>query len=153
MIARHNRREFLRLAGFAASGLCLPSELSWALPQNLTQRQGSAQRVTILGAGLAGLAAGWELKSAGHDVTIRKSETKFPRKGGVDRRECSAGYDPRRGTGRAGSGMGTEERGARRYHQKIGNEVSKKGRGGPTGVLSGLRSSARDWPGWQRDGN
>src|SRR5712692_2414961 len=74
MIARHNRREFLRLAGFAASGLCLPSELSWALPQNLTQRQGNAQRVTILGAGLAGLAAGWELKSVGHDVTILEAQ-------------------------------------------------------------------------------
>ena len=69
-----NRREFLRLSGFAAGGLCLPSELSWALPQNLTQQQGSAQRVTILGAGLAGLAAGWELKSAGHDVTILEAQ-------------------------------------------------------------------------------
>jgi monoamine oxidase len=40
----------------------------------VAQRQGSAQRVTILGAGLAGLAAGWGLKSAGHDVTILEAQ-------------------------------------------------------------------------------
>ncbi len=69
-----NRREFLKLAGFAAGGLYLSSDPSWALPQNVAQRQGSAQRVTILGAGLAGLAAGWELKSAGHDVTVLEAQ-------------------------------------------------------------------------------
>ena len=64
------RRDFLKLAGLAAGGLCLDRDLSWALPHNVPQRQGDAQRVTILGAGLAGLAAGWELKNAAHDVTI-----------------------------------------------------------------------------------
>jgi monoamine oxidase len=69
-----DRREFLKLAGFAAGGLYLSRDSSWALPQNVPQRQGSAKRVTILGAGLAGLAAGWELKSAGHDVTILEAQ-------------------------------------------------------------------------------
>ena len=69
-----NRRDFLKMTGIAAGGLCLPSELSWALPQNVPKRQGSAQRVTILGAGLAGLSAGWELKNAGHDVIILEAQ-------------------------------------------------------------------------------
>jgi len=69
-----NRREFLKLAGSAAGGLYLSPDLSWAVPQRGAQRQGKAQRVTILGAGLAGLAAGWELKSAGHEVTILEAQ-------------------------------------------------------------------------------
>src|SRR6266480_2866452 len=69
-----NRREFLKLAGFAAGELCLSSAPIWALPQNVARRQGSTKRVAILGAGLAGLAAGWELKSAGNDVTILEAQ-------------------------------------------------------------------------------
>jgi len=69
-----NRREFLKLAGLAAGGLALWSESNWALPQNVLERRGNAQRITILGAGLAGLAAGFELKSAGHDVTILEAQ-------------------------------------------------------------------------------
>jgi monoamine oxidase len=70
-----NRREFLKLAGLgAAAGLWLPRELSWALPQQEMRRPSSGKRVVILGAGLAGLAAGWELKRAGHDVTILEAQ-------------------------------------------------------------------------------
>jgi monoamine oxidase len=69
-----NRREFLKLAGLAAGGLALWSEPNWALPQNVLERRGNAQQIAILGAGLAGLAAGFELKSAGHDVTILEAQ-------------------------------------------------------------------------------
>ena len=56
-----SRREFVRLSGFAAGGLALSTDLSWAFPQAVEPRHTSGKRVVILGAGLAGLAAGWEL--------------------------------------------------------------------------------------------
>jgi len=69
-----DRREFLKLAGAAAGGLCFSSALGWAMPQQSGQRGGSSKRVVILGAGLAGLAAGWELKGAGHEVIILEAQ-------------------------------------------------------------------------------
>src|SRR6266478_6068494 len=69
-----NRREFLKRTGFALGGLCIPSDAGWALPQRVAQRNGAGKRIAILGAGLAGLAAGWELKQSGHDVIILEAQ-------------------------------------------------------------------------------
>jgi monoamine oxidase len=55
-----NRRQFLKLGGALALG-----QLA---------RRGPAKKVIILGAGLAGLAAGAELSSAGHQVTILEAQ-------------------------------------------------------------------------------
>jgi monoamine oxidase len=71
---RLNRREFFRWSGVAAGGFCLSRDLGWALPQRPENRQGGGKRIVILGAGLAGLSAGWELTRAGHDVTILEAQ-------------------------------------------------------------------------------
>jgi monoamine oxidase len=64
------RREFLRRSALAALGL---SACSLNIPEaerRALERTGARKRVIVVGAGLAGLAAGYELTQAGHDVTI-----------------------------------------------------------------------------------
>ena len=68
-----SRRDFVKRSGLALGGLSLSPDLSWA-EQEAEPRHASGKRVVILGAGLAGLAAGWELRSAGHAVTILEAQ-------------------------------------------------------------------------------
>jgi monoamine oxidase len=58
-----NRRDFLRSSLSAAALATFPGALR-ALPV------GAPKKVVVVGAGLAGLIAGYELAQAGHDVTI-----------------------------------------------------------------------------------
>jgi monoamine oxidase len=69
-----SRREFVKLSGFVFGAISVPAELAWALPQEAKPRETSGKRIVILGAGLAGLAAGWELKRAGHEVIILEAQ-------------------------------------------------------------------------------
>jgi monoamine oxidase len=69
------RREFLRLGGSAACALAAEplAEAVHVLAQKRTRRR---QRVVVLGAGLAGLSAAYQLTRAGHDVTILEARTR-----------------------------------------------------------------------------
>jgi len=62
------RRKFLLSSSLAAAGVSLRPDKAFA--NALIGPSGSPKRVLILGAGLSGMVAGYELSQLGHDVTI-----------------------------------------------------------------------------------
>lgn len=79
-----SRRRFLQQlsagAGAASLGLFAPG--AWAAERSRSDGQApleptsAPQEVVVIGAGLAGLAAAWELDSAGHEVTVLEARTR-----------------------------------------------------------------------------
>ncbi len=75
-----SRREFVRqigiLGGVGAAHVAMealglaPVPVSYAGPPSLPADSGKGVKIVILGAGIAGLTAGYELRKAGYDVTI-----------------------------------------------------------------------------------
>ena len=71
-----DRREFIREISLIAAALALP-RVARAERRGGIKLMSEPKNVVILGGGLAGLAAGFELKRAGHNITILEAR-KFP---------------------------------------------------------------------------
>jgi monoamine oxidase len=64
-----NRRRFIKQSALALAGASI-------LRSNLVAATGAPKKIVIIGAGMAGLSAGYELSQAGHDVTILEARTR-----------------------------------------------------------------------------
>src|SRR5437867_11586048 len=72
-----SRRDFLGRVALAAASLSACSSLNArTTPDSPLVQARAPKKVVVLGAGLAGLVAGYELTRAGHDVTILEARAR-----------------------------------------------------------------------------
>src|SRR5205085_26269 len=69
-MSRINRRQFLKRSALTAAGLTLSRS------QAIAFASVAPKKVIIIGAGMAGLSAGYELTQLGHDVTILEARAR-----------------------------------------------------------------------------
>src|SRR5213082_2900714 len=69
-MSRINRRQFLKRSAVAAAGVSL------ARANGLAFVGVAPKKIIIIGAGMAGLSAGYELTQLGHDVTILEARSR-----------------------------------------------------------------------------
>src|SRR5215207_2910202 len=70
------RRDFLKQTAIAATALSTSSLITSGSGRSEQQRRGRPNKVIIIGAGLAGLSAAYELTQGGHDVTVLEARTR-----------------------------------------------------------------------------